>query len=84
MRLSGGLDYDGFAHADVVIEAVPEHLNLKQKVISELRAEAMALLQATPRHFRSVKSLKGPRLLSEWWACIFLARLKKCLWWRSL
>ena len=37
-RLSGGLDWSGFAHADVVIEAVPEVLGLKRKMVAELEA----------------------------------------------
>ena len=85
MRLSGGLDYDGFAHADVVIEAVPEHLNLKQKVISELESRSNGIIASNTSSLPISKiAEEGPRLLSEWWACIFLARLKKCLWWRSL
>jgi 3-hydroxyacyl-CoA dehydrogenase/enoyl-CoA hydratase/3-hydroxybutyryl-CoA epimerase len=35
-RLSGGLDYSGFGHADVVIEAVPEILELKQQMTIEI------------------------------------------------
>ncbi len=35
-RLSGGLDYRGFAHADVVIEAVPEILELKQDMVLQI------------------------------------------------
>ena len=37
-RLSGGLDYNGFAHADVVIEAVPEILELKQQMTLEIES----------------------------------------------
>ncbi|WP_258963511.1 3-hydroxyacyl-CoA dehydrogenase NAD-binding domain-containing protein, partial [Klebsiella pneumoniae] len=34
--ISGSLDYQGFAHRDVVIEAVFENLTLKQKMVSEV------------------------------------------------
>ena len=34
--ISGSLDYQGFAHRDVVIEAVFEDLALKQKMVSEV------------------------------------------------
>ena len=35
-RLSGGLNYSGFGHADVVIEAVPEILGLKQDMVLQI------------------------------------------------
>lgn len=38
LRLSGSLDYSGFAKADVVIEAVFEDLSLKQKMVAEIEA----------------------------------------------
>jgi len=34
-RISGGLTWAGFGHADVVIEAVPEKLGLKQAIVKE-------------------------------------------------
>lgn len=34
--ITGSLDYQGFAHRDVVIEAVFEDLALKQKMVSEV------------------------------------------------
>jgi 3-hydroxyacyl-CoA dehydrogenase / enoyl-CoA hydratase / 3-hydroxybutyryl-CoA epimerase len=37
-RVSGGLDYSGFAHADAVVEAVFEDLRLKQTVLAEIEA----------------------------------------------
>src|SRR5438477_3938536 len=37
-RLSASLDYTGFRHADLVIEAVFEDLDLKRKVLSEVEA----------------------------------------------
>lgn len=37
-RLSGGTDYRGFERADVVIEAVPEELALKQQVVRDIEA----------------------------------------------
>jgi len=37
-RLSGTTDYDGFAGAEVVIEAVPERMELKHAVMAELDA----------------------------------------------
>lgn len=37
-KISGSLDYRGFAHRDVVIEAVFEDLSLKQKMVSEVEA----------------------------------------------
>jgi 3-hydroxyacyl-CoA dehydrogenase / enoyl-CoA hydratase / 3-hydroxybutyryl-CoA epimerase len=33
--LSGGLDYSGFGHCDLVIEAIVEDMNIKKKVIAE-------------------------------------------------
>lgn len=38
LRLSGSLDYSGFAKTDVVIEAVFEDLSLKQKMVAEIEA----------------------------------------------
>jgi 3-hydroxyacyl-CoA dehydrogenase / enoyl-CoA hydratase / 3-hydroxybutyryl-CoA epimerase len=37
-RLSASLDYSGFKHADLVIEAVFEDLDLKRKVLAEVEA----------------------------------------------
>ena len=39
-RLSGGLDYVGFGLTDVVIEAVPEILSLKQQMVDEIEKGA--------------------------------------------
>ena len=39
-RLSGGLDYSGFGLTDVVIEAVPEILSLKQQMVDEIEKRA--------------------------------------------
>lgn len=38
LRLSGSLNYSGFAKTDVVIEAVFEDLSLKQKMVAEIEA----------------------------------------------
>lgn len=38
-RLSGGLEFTGFGHADVVIEAVPEILALKQDMVLQIEAQ---------------------------------------------
>ena len=46
-RLSGGLDYCGFNHADVVIEAVPEILELKQKMALEIEDNTQGAIFAT-------------------------------------
>jgi 3-hydroxyacyl-CoA dehydrogenase/enoyl-CoA hydratase/3-hydroxybutyryl-CoA epimerase len=46
-RLSGGLDYRGFNHADVVIEAVPEILELKQKMALEIEDNTQGAIFAT-------------------------------------
>ena len=35
-RITGGIDYQGFAHRDVVIEAVFEDLTLKQQMVREV------------------------------------------------
>ncbi|RUO59404.1 fatty acid oxidation complex subunit alpha FadJ [Pseudidiomarina insulisalsae] len=40
LRLSGTLDYSGFERADVVIEAVFEDLDLKQKMVADIEANA--------------------------------------------
>jgi len=37
-KISGSLDYRGFAHRDLVIEAVFEELSLKQKMVAEVEA----------------------------------------------
>lgn len=37
-RISGGLDYAGFAHAEIVIEAVLEKLELKQQMVADIEA----------------------------------------------
>ncbi len=37
-RLTGGLDYTTFNHADIVVEAVFEDLGLKQKMVSDVEA----------------------------------------------
>ena len=37
-RLTGSIDYSGFANADVVIEAVFENLDLKQKMIEDIES----------------------------------------------
>ncbi|WP_342324213.1 fatty acid oxidation complex subunit alpha FadJ [Kosakonia sp. BYX6] len=37
-KITGSLDYRGFAHRDLVIEAVFEDLTLKQKMVSEVEA----------------------------------------------
>ena len=37
-RVSGGLDWAGFGQVDVVIEAVPEKLELKQQMVAEFEA----------------------------------------------
>ena len=39
-RLSGTLDYSGFGRCNVVIEAVPEKLKLKQQMVSEIEQRA--------------------------------------------
>ncbi len=35
-RISGGTDYAGFGHADMVIEAVFEDINLKQQMVADI------------------------------------------------
>ena len=45
--MSGGLDYRGFNHADVVIEAVPEILELKQKMALEIEDNTQGAIFAT-------------------------------------
>ena len=44
-RISGGLDWSGLAHADIIIEAVLEKLELKQDMVAEIerltRADAI-------------------------------------------
>ncbi|UIL53533.1 MULTISPECIES: fatty acid oxidation complex subunit alpha FadJ [Pantoea] len=37
-RITGGIDYQGFAHRDVVIEAVFEDLALKQQMVREIES----------------------------------------------
>ena len=39
-RISGGLGYEGFGHAQIVIEAVPEILGLKQKMVADIEDRA--------------------------------------------
>jgi len=38
--ISGGLTYDGFSHADVVVEAVVERMDVKRAVLAEVEAVA--------------------------------------------
>lgn len=40
MQLSGGTDFTSFQHMDVVIEAVFEDLDLKQKMVADMEANA--------------------------------------------
>lgn len=37
-RVSGSIDYSGFQHADLVVEAATENLDLKRKIFQELEA----------------------------------------------
>ena len=37
-RISGSIDYSGFANVDVVIEAVAENMELKKKVLAQIEA----------------------------------------------
>lgn len=37
-RISGGLDYAGFGHAEIVIEAVLEDMDLKRKMVADIEA----------------------------------------------
>jgi len=39
-RISGGTDYHGFSHRDIVVEAVFEDLALKQKMVAEIEQHA--------------------------------------------
>lgn len=41
-RISGGTDYHGFSHRDIVVEAVFEDLALKQKMVAEIERYAAA------------------------------------------
>jgi 3-hydroxyacyl-CoA dehydrogenase/enoyl-CoA hydratase/3-hydroxybutyryl-CoA epimerase len=38
-KISGTLDYSGFRNHDIVIEAVPENISLKKKILNELESE---------------------------------------------
>ncbi|MGR5131502.1 fatty acid oxidation complex subunit alpha FadJ [Vibrio alfacsensis] len=40
LRLSGGIDFTSYNHIDVVIEAVFEDLDLKQKMVADIEANA--------------------------------------------
>lgn len=40
LQLSGGVDFTSFNHIDVVIEAVFEDLDLKQKMVADIEANA--------------------------------------------
>ncbi len=42
LQLSGGVDFTRFQHADVVIEAVFEDLNLKQQMVADVEENAKA------------------------------------------
>ncbi|WED21025.1 fatty acid oxidation complex subunit alpha FadJ [Vibrio sp. JC009] len=42
MMLSGGVDFSGFSAADIVVEAVFEDLNLKQKMVQDIEENAKA------------------------------------------
>ena len=49
-RLSGGLEFHGFAHADVVIEAVPEILALNKTWCCKLKHKQTRMLSLPPIH----------------------------------
>ena len=52
-RLSGTLDYSGFGRCNVVIEAVPEKLELKQQMVSEIEQRAKIPDNFCQQHLQS-------------------------------
>jgi hypothetical protein len=60
--ISGTTDYQGFAHRDVVIEAVFEDLALKQRMVSEVEhtAARRRSLPRIPRRYRSAILRRRP------------------------
>src|SRR4051794_10227228 len=57
-RITGTLTYDGFGDVDLVIEAVPERMDIKQAVFAELDGVTPGTRSSrpTPRRCRSPRS----------------------------
>ena len=85
-RLIPDMNGEGVRNADLIIEAVPEKLELKQKVYAGARAEDEA--GRDPRHQHLEHSAAGSAhhadsRRSGWSACISSIRCRGCNWSRS-
>lgn len=60
--ISGATDYHGFAHRDVVIEAVFEDLALKQRMVGEIEqcCGPQTIFASIPHRYRSARSPLRP------------------------
>jgi 3-hydroxyacyl-CoA dehydrogenase/enoyl-CoA hydratase/3-hydroxybutyryl-CoA epimerase len=65
--ISGTTDYSGFAHRDLVIEAVFEDLALKQQMVADVEQHCAphTIFASTRRHYRLAISRRKPRVRSR-------------------
>ena len=84
-RLMPDLEGEGVRTADLIIEAVPEKLELKQKVYAGLEPKMKAGRSSppTPRAFRCRTCGATLRAPSGWSDCISSIRSRGCNWSRS-
>ena len=80
--ISGTTDYQGFAHRDVVIEAVFEDLALKQRMVSEVEQYGgpQTIFASNTSSLPIGDIAAHASHLGGWSACIFSVRWKKCRW----
>ena len=85
-RLMPDLDGEGVRNADLIIEAVPEKLELKQKVYAGARAEDEAGRDPRHQHLEHSAAGSAPDAASRrsgWSACTSSIRSRGCNWSRS-
>ena len=84
LQLSGGIDFTSFNHIDVVIEAVFEDLDLKQKMVADIEENAKpeTILQLTPRLYQSIRLQRKQSALKMLSVFTTSALQKKCHWLR--
>lgn len=82
--ISGTTDYRGFAHRDLVIEAVFEDLALKQQMVADVEQHCAphtifaSNTSSLPIGDIAAKAARPEQVIG----LHFLVRLKKCRWWR--
>ena len=84
-RLMPDLGAEGVRNADLIIEAVPENLELKQKIYAGLEPDMKpAPILATNTSSIPLQDLRTTlECRSGWWACISSIRFRGCNWSRS-